>query len=127
MIPVVGYVGAGAEIYSIDDHFKGGGLDELQAPLHVPADSVALIVRGDSMYPEVDAGTRVIYRREVDFDEAQCLGKRCVVKLEDGHLFLKRLTRGSQYGRYTLISVNAPPIENVEIEWAAPVMAYLPS
>ena len=49
-VPVVGYIGAGAEVLPIDDHAKGAGLDEVECPRGMdPAKTVAVKVRGDSI------------------------------------------------------------------------------
>lgn len=47
--------------------------------------------------------------------------KLCVVGLADDRVMVKRLKRGSEPGRFTLQSVNAPDIENVEVVWASRV------
>ena len=39
---------------------------------------------------------------------------------------LKRLRRGPTAGRVNLESANAPLVEDVALEWAAPVRAMLP-
>ena len=57
-IPVVGYVGAATEFFGFDDHAQGAGLDEIEAPPGVPDEAVAVIVRGDSGYPAIQAPAR---------------------------------------------------------------------
>ena len=52
------------------------------------------------------------------------IGRECVIKLADGRLFVKELRRGEN-GRFTLFGWNSPLIENVAVEWAAPVLARL--
>ena len=116
-IPIVGYIGAGAEFYAIDDHEKGAGLDTIEAPLNCPPNAVAVKVRGDSMFPVYCEGDVIIYaERRTDIDEF--LNKRCVCGLADGRILVKNITRGSE-GLYTLTSFNSPPIEDVVVEWAA--------
>jgi hypothetical protein len=39
---------------------------------------------------------------------------------------LKRVRRGPTAGRFNLESANAPLVEDVALEWAAPVRAMLP-
>jgi transcriptional regulator with XRE-family HTH domain len=116
-VPLVGYVGAGAEVYAIDDHAKGAGLEEVEGHAGLPENTVALRVRGDSMYPAYKDGDLIYYARDCDFDPA-LLGKECIVKLRDGRLFVKELKRGMRDGLFRLTSYNAPEIEGVEIEWA---------
>ena len=124
-VPVVGVVGAGAAIYPIDDHALGGGVDETEAPPDIGEPVVAVRVRGDSMYPAYDDGDLLFYARDPmtggAIDEARCLHRDCIVALPDGRILVKRLMRGSLRALYTLVSFNAPPIENVRISWASPV------
>jgi phage repressor protein C with HTH and peptisase S24 domain len=119
-VPVVGYVGAGAEIYSMDDHHKGGGLDEVPAPPGSSGNEVALVVRGDSMYPAYHDGDTIYYNEHADTED-KLLGRECVVRMVDGRTMIKTVTRGSRIGSYTLLSHNAQPITDVALEWAARV------
>lgn len=125
IIPVVGYVGGGAEVHPIDDHAKGDGLDYIEA-VPISPDSVALIVRGDSMYP-IEDGWIITYRRDRDGVPSACLNRLCIVKVaNDGPTLIKKVRRGSEKNTYTLESWNAPPRENVVLEWAAPVEGIKP-
>lgn len=120
MIPVVGYVGAGQEVYAIDDHAKGDGIEEVECPWDDLAHStVAVRVRGDSMVPAYFNGDLIFYERQ-DTDLTNLLGKECVVALADGRKFIKQLRR-TPSGQWYLHSHNADPILGVEIEWAARV------
>jgi phage repressor protein C with HTH and peptisase S24 domain len=119
---VVGVVGAGEEIYAADDEAMGGG-EPIDAPPNIGANAVAVSVRGDSMYPELDEDDVLVYdeRYEADFD--RFIGRRLVVGLPDGRRFVKRLVRGSDRGLYTLRSSNPRirDIEDVAVEWVAPI------
>ena len=119
-VPVVGYVGAGAEIYPFDDP-ASHGIDEVEAPQDVDENTVAVIVRGDSMFPVYKDGDTIYYRRGYDFIEDECIGQECIVQIKDGPIFIKTIIRGSAKNLHTLTSYNAPPRENVQIAWAAPV------
>jgi SOS-response transcriptional repressor LexA len=119
--PLVGYVGAGAEIYPIDDSDMGGGLEEVDAP---PGDSrpmVAVMVKGDSMRPAYLDGDLLFYHRDYEFLEEECVRQECVVKVRNGPTLLKTIMRGTKPKRWTLVSYNADALEDREIEWAAPV------
>jgi hypothetical protein len=59
-------------------------------------------------------------RRGVEIQ--QCIGKDCVVKTDQGEGYVKKLTNGAASGSFTLVSYNAPPIENVRLLWAAPII-----
>lgn len=120
LIPVVGYVGAGAEIFSVDDHEKGGGMDEVEVPIDgMKPSTVAVIVRGDSMMPVYRPNDLIFYDTTHNGDLIHLIGKDCVIRLSDGRTFLKELQIAN--GTYWLHSYNAPPMVNVKIEWAAKV------
>lgn len=119
-VPIVGYVGAGQEITPIDDHEKGGGLEEIEAPPGVTSGVVAVRVRGDSMYPAYLDGDTLFYSRKT-VDLGECVGRECIVRLRDGRSFVKTLQRGTQPNTVTLMSHNAPPLWDVEADWIAPV------
>lgn len=119
-IPVVGYVGAGAEVHPVDAYAKGEGFDTIEAGVF-PADAVALVVRGDSMYP-IEDGWIIVYRRDRDGVPSRCVNRLCVVKVaDDGPTLIKKIRRGSEKNTWTLESWNAPPRENQVLDWAAPV------
>lgn len=121
LVPVVGYVGAGAEIFSIDDHEKGGGLDEVEVPIPgMSLSSVAVRVRGASMEPAYYNGDLIFYDRNDNGDLMHLIGKECVVSLKDGRKFIKTLKRRSN-GDWFLHSYNAEPILDIVIDWAAKV------
>lgn len=121
-IPVVGRVGAGAEVFAIDDHEKGGGEDDIEVPPgfdDMPA--VAVRVEGESMYPAYKPGDLLVFQRDGMDDWHRYLGQDVVVKLTDGRTFVKVLKRATKTTA-TLGSHNAPDIENVRVEWAAPIL-----
>jgi len=117
-IPIVGYVGAGSQIYTIDDHAKGDGIEVVDCPWDALGPStVAVRVRGDSMQPAYFDNDLIFYdRQSADFDNL--LGRECVLALSDGRKFIKQLRR-TQSGQWYLHSHNADPIIGVNIEWAA--------
>lgn len=119
---VVGYVGAGEIVLSIDDHAKGSGLYKIEAP-QGEGGGVCVVVRGNSMAPRFKDGEHLGYSRDEGLDPANCYGRECVVQTKDGRQLVKIVEPGSVAGEVTLISVNATtPIEhNVPIEWVAPV------
>ena len=119
---VVGYVGAGETVYSVDDHEKGSGLYKIEAPLG-EGGGVCVVVRGNSMSPRFRDGEHLGYSREDGLDLAKCYGRECVVQTKDGRQLVKIVEPGNAVGEVTLVSVNsATPIEqNVAVEWVAPV------
>lgn len=120
MASVKGYVGAGAEVFLVDDVPATDRLDEVEAPFGAPEGVVAVVVRGDSMYPRYLNGERLFYVRN-DQPPADFIGKECIVQVADGPVLLKTLRRGARHGTFNLESWNAPLIENKVIEWASPV------
>lgn len=125
-VAVTGYVGAGAEVIPFDDHATGEGIDKVRCPANLdPTKVVAVRVRGDSLWP-IDDGWDIFYRKDVDGVTPDAVGKLCVVKLMDGRMFVKHVVLGSAAGRFTLLSSNAAPIQNVELRWAARVLNMVP-
>jgi len=112
----VGYVGAGAEVIPVDDHAVGAGLEEVD----IPDNAVWVIVRGDSMYPRYFDNEFLFYVRD-QRSPAELIGRECVVRLEDGRMYVKVLRKGVE-GLFNLESWNGPTIENKAVEWAAPVV-----
>jgi len=120
LVPLLGYVGAGAEIFSIDDHEKGASIDEIPAPPGVSNDSVvALRVRGDSMLPVYKPGDLIFYDKAENGDLLHLVGKDVIVHLDDGRTFLKELRRSN--GDLYLHSHNAEPMFRPKIAWVARV------
>lgn len=118
-LPVVGYIGGGQEVLAIDDHQKGDGFDEIDAPPGVE-NGIALIVRGDSMAPKYEDGEIVIIEKTI-IDVQSLIGRICYVKLADGRCYLKQLSAGSRPNRYSLLSFNGPTFHDVVIEQAYPI------
>lgn len=114
-VPLTGFVGAGQEIYQFDE----GGAGEVEAPPNAIPETVAVEVRGESMLPLYEDGTILYYSRQLPPD--RMLGRRCITRLSDERVLVKFLRRGSQPGLYTLGSLNAPDIEDVSLQWAAPI------
>ncbi|MBR9766002.1 MAG: helix-turn-helix transcriptional regulator [Rhodobacteraceae bacterium] len=114
-VPLVGIVGAGAEVFPIDD---GGSLDEIDPMPGLGPEAVAVRVVGDSMYPRYFDGDILVYDQHVSMRDAH--GQECVVALADGRRLIKvvRLRNGV----VSLESYNHQPIEDADIEWAAPVL-----
>lgn len=127
-VSVVGYVGAGQEVFPHDDHALGGGLEDVDAPEGVGAQPVVAVrIRGDSMHP-MRGGWLLFYRRQDDGVPDDCLNRLCIVKLaDDGPMLVKEVRRGYRANHFVLSSWNAPPIEDVRLDWAAPVLSIRPS
>ncbi len=122
-VPVVGYVGAGAEA-----HFYGDGqgpIGEVPAPDGATEDTVAVEVRGESLGAFFDRWL-VFYddvRRPATYD---LVGKLCVVGLFDDRVLIKKLMRSREAGLFHLLSQTEAPILDVSIDWAAMVKQMVP-
>lgn len=120
-IPLVGYVGAGAEA----DFREAGELGRVEAPEGATDTTVAVEIRGDSLGPLFDRWL-IAYddvRRPVTAD---LVGRLCVVGLDDGRVMVKKIRRSKSRGLFHLISNTEAPILDVAIEWAARVKNMVP-
>lgn len=101
-IEIRGYIGAGAEI---EDQDGASRFEEIGIEV---ADQDAFEwyeVRGDSMQPRVYPGELIAFERR-EYEPAQLLRQECLVLLEDGRRFFKKLNPGSAPGYFDLISYN---------------------
>ena len=114
-VKLVGYVGAGQAIYQFDE----AGAGYVEAPPGAGEMTEAVEVHGDSMLPLYETGTLLYYSKQLPPETM--IGKRAVVRLADERVLVKTVRRGSSPGLYTLASMNAPDIEDVVVEWAAPI------
>lgn len=85
----------------------------------------ALEVVGDSMLPKYSQGDIIYIEAQPKGVQDASLGEYCAVRLTSGETYVKLLARGSSPGFFTLRSLNAADIEDVELEWATPVVATL--
>lgn len=121
-VRLVGKVGAGAEVHLFDGDASSERIDEVEAPPGADESTVAVIIEGDSMSPRYMERETIYYRRaDAPADPAGLIGREVVVRLADGRTFVKVLRRGTSPGYFTLYSYNAPPMEDVVVEWAVPV------
>lgn len=128
-VPVLGKIGAGGEVlYYVDpdDEINGVDIQYVPRPPLAQGRLIALEVVGSSMLPKYEEGDIIYIRRDHDGIMPSYLNKYCAVRTSDGGTYLKILATGSQAGRYTLRSLNAPDMENVEVIWAAKVAFVMP-
>lgn len=121
-VPVVGYVGAGAEAHYYQ--VSQGELDRVPAPKNSTKKTVAALdVRGTSLGPLLN-GWLVYYDEAKEGVQPEHLGRLCVVGLPDDRVLVKQIRPSRKFrGLYDLISndTKEDPIEGVEITWAATV------
>jgi len=114
-VPVVGYIGAGAEIMPEFEQVPPEGIYSVTLPFAVPDDMIALEVKGDSMLPRYDDGDVVVVYREQRRPLETFFGSEAAVKTTEGKRYLKQILKGSR--GVNLFSWNAKPIENVMLDW----------
>ena len=122
-VPIVGYIGAGGSVI-----FEDLGQDEtVLRPPGITGNLVALMVRGSSMLPKYKDGDIIYIQRGHDGILPDYIGEDCAVRLTTGETYIKQIIHSGEHGKFTLLSLNADPIENVEIEWATPVLFIMPA
>jgi transcriptional regulator with XRE-family HTH domain len=122
-VPLLGTIGAGGTVaYFKDDH----EFETVPRPPLAPARLMALQVSGESMLPKYEPGDIIYVQRDHDGVFLDYLGRYCAVHTADGGTYLKILAPGTEAERYTLRSLNAADMMNVEVIWAAPVLFVMP-
>lgn len=119
-VPLVGNVGAGGHIHPIDDHLQGAGLEDIEAPFGAPKGTLAVMVTGESMYPYLKTGSILYYTKRLK-NVQDYLHELVIVHFADGRKAVKTVTLGSVPGTFTLTSMNAPPIIDVQVESVSPI------
>lgn len=138
-IPVIGTVGAGAEVFPIDDipllpqDLEMHEQDYINCqwieapPGSVGGTVVALRVVGNSMWPLLKEGAIIYYSdRFMGGASENCIDRLCVVQRHDGATFVKEVQRSQKHGCFDLISYNQPPMRDVRLAWCAPVTFIKP-
>lgn len=122
-VPLVGQIGAGGRIaYQSDvEHYE-----MVARPPNAVGNVIAYEVLGDSMLPKYEAGDVIYIDQDGVESPSRHVGEYCAVRLADGGTYLKVLATGRDNGLYTLRSLNAADIEDVEVEWATPVLFIMP-
>jgi repressor LexA len=118
MMPVRYRVGAGQAVYRIDtddaiDYEAVSGLWGVEAELAV--------VEGDSMRPLLGRGAK-IFLGPARGPEPTDHREMRVVRLADDRMLVKVMVRTADPSVWTLESYNAPPIEDVVVIAAAPIL-----
>jgi DNA-binding Xre family transcriptional regulator len=120
-IIVAGRIGAGGEV--IFEEVNDGVVPRppgLSGPIE------ALEVEGSSMLPRYSSGDVVYIARTSGGVEKDDIGEFCAVRLKTGETYVKQLAVGSRPGFFTLRSLNAEDIVDVELEWATPIIFVMP-
>ncbi len=132
-VPVLGYVGAGGEIFPFDDMPLMNPLmlrerervetncEFVEAPPGVYPSGIACVkVKGHSQHPVYKDGEYLFYKTTPGVTQ-NCIGEDCIVALDNGKVMVKILRKSSNYGLFDLDSYNEPTIKDVTVVWAAPI------
>lgn len=126
VVPIMGYVGAGAEIEPEFEQVPEGGLHQVEIPITLPDDLIAFEVRGESMLPMYRPGMVIVTYRDKIRQVEMFYGEDAVVKTRDGRRLVKTILKGSSPTTVNLFSMNDRLIEDVELEWIGEIVAILP-
>lgn len=131
MVPVLGKIGAGGEVlFTVDPDDELHDNPDVQLVPRPPlaiGRLMALMVSGSSMLPKYEDGEIIYVRRDHDGVLPEYINRYCAVRTGDGGTYLKILAPGTAPDRYTLRSLNAPDMADVEIVWASPVLFVMPT
>lgn len=122
-VPVVGYVGAGAQahFYATGD----GELDRVDAPDYATESTVAASIRGESLGPLLEHF--LVFWDDVRSPVTEDLFHQlCVVGLPDDRILVKKIKPTSTPGRFDLLSNTEGTMEDQEVMWAAKVKGMQP-
>lgn len=126
-VPIVGRIGAGGSVAFMDVGETLEPDETVPRPPGVTGKLIALVVEGSSMLPKYRDGDIIYIQRNHDGMLEEYIGEDCAVRLVTGETYVKQLARGSSPTRFNLRSLNAPDMEDVEIEWATPVLFIMPA
>lgn len=125
-VPIMGYIGAGAEVEPDFEQTPPEGLDQIAVPFTLPEEMIAFTVRGSSMLPVYRDGTIIIVYREQRRPLTSFYGEEAAVRTSDGRRFIKTIRKG-EGDTVSLFSWNADAIENVRLDWIGEIFAVLPA
>ena len=83
-----------------------------------------LVITGDVLGP-MFAGWLLVYDDLRQPVAPELVGHLCVVGLGAERMLVRRVLQGANPGRYNLLSWRPPDLDDVGVEWAAPVKALI--
>lgn len=131
-VPIVGRVGAGAQVPLVDAYQKGDAHFWVATPPQLRPrrkDLLAVQVEGDSMVPVYEPGDLLFFWRDADGVRATDVNHACIVADAEDRAWVKQVRLGSEPGLYHLISLNpqAQTIFDQPVRWATRVRFALPA
>ena len=122
IMPLRYYIGAGQQVLHVADEMP---LEYVPVSGMWGVDAELAIVRGDSMWPFLSDGDRLIFgpaRAPQPSDH----GQRRVVRLADDRMLVKVMRRTADPTVWTLESFNGPAMEDQIVLLAAPILRIEP-
>ena len=121
-VPIVYYVGAGAEVYSMQ---SAEAFDYVEGLDNATPLTVAGKIQGSSMGSMFD-GWLVFWDEQRAPVTSDLLGEVCIVALHDDRILVKRIEASRTPGLFHLMSNTEPPMLDVPVLWAARVTGMKP-
>lgn len=128
LMNISGYVGAADRVFICSDGSDVVTDEFIQIPFYYYK-GILLEIRGESMLPRYNPGEIIGITIPVEgYIDDSLIGRDVVARLSDDSYVLKILHRGSEKGKYTLISINpsVPPIIDTKLLWASPIDFLIP-
>lgn len=123
-IPIIGWVGAGADAHFYNAAADAPSPDYVPAPANTPPGTVGVEIRGDSLGKTYN-GWVAIYGARQDGLPDNYRGELCVLWLADDRVLIKQARPSRIPGQYHLTSDFSEPIMDVEIEYSARVLGIV--
>lgn len=113
--PLVGYVGAGAQVFPLDD-----GHERVESPPGLK-NPIAVRVRSSLMAPAYWSGD-ILFCEQEAVSRDQLIGRDCIVQVEGGPRFLKRVLKGGAPSTFRLFSYETQDVgDDVYLTMGTPV------
>jgi repressor LexA len=125
-VPIMGRVGAGANIEPEHEQVPPEGLGNVELPFPIAEETIAFEVAGDSMLPKYENGDVIVVFREQRHPISSFYGEEAAVRLKTGERYLKTIEPGKSTSVVNLTSFNAKPINGVRLEWIGEICVTLP-
>lgn len=122
---IAGYAGADPEGSALMAVGQGTG-DYAPAPPNASSEAIAIEIRGRSMPFFAEDGSLVWVDGVTPTPDPEMFGHVVVCQLDTDEVLIKRLQRGTEKGRYNLLSLAGPMRENVNIVWVGRIIQIVP-